>query len=235
MKIHKDIQQGSLEWNLLRSGKVTASGADSLVTPLGKIKTGDGPKTYLMQVLAERWIGGPLPSAQGVWDLDQGQYLEEIARPAFALETNLEIEQVGCIVTDDGRASCSPDGVVRGQEIGLELKCPRLDKHLRYLLDGIVPPDYVLQLQFSLYVTGWKKWYFCSFRRNFPPLIIIVEPDEKIQAAIAEAMDTFYAQLDEAMAKMIRLNGGPPNPRHRGINPFPTPTPPAATVEDWQH
>ena len=35
MKIHRDIEQGSLEWMLIRSGKVTASEMSALVTPTG--------------------------------------------------------------------------------------------------------------------------------------------------------------------------------------------------------
>ena len=63
MKIHRNISQGSLEWNCLRAGKVTASELDRLVTPLGKVKTGDGPRSYLCEKVAEAWKGTTLPSA----------------------------------------------------------------------------------------------------------------------------------------------------------------------------
>jgi hypothetical protein len=220
MKIHTDIQQGSPEWSILRSGKVTASEMDSLVTPLGKVKTGDGPKTYLMQKLAETWIGGGLPSVQGIWDMEQGSMLESYARPAFTLETGLEVAQVAFIESDDGFTGCSPDGLISGHT-GLEIKAPRLETHIRYLLDGVLPSDYRIQVQASMWVSGLKQWYFCSFRRNFPPFILLVQKDEAIHEALSEAVAEFRSNFDSAMAKLISINGGPPNPRNRGLAPFP--------------
>jgi predicted phage-related endonuclease len=207
MKIHRNISQGSLEWNALRAGKVTASELDRLVTPLGKVKTGDGPRSYLCEKVAEAWKGMTLPSA-AFWDADQGQFLEEYARPAFAFETGLEVEQVGFIESEDGSMGASPDGLIIGQECGLEIKSPHAQTHVRYLLDGVLPPDYVLQVQGSLYVSGYPKWYFFSFRREFPPFILIVEPDPKIQEAIGEAVKAFNALKETSLAYLTKLNGG---------------------------
>ena len=230
MKIHRDIDQGDCGWELLRSGKVTASELDALVTPLGKVKTGEGPKTYLAKKVAEIWTGGPLPSTE-FWDGQQGQFLEEFARPAFTFQTGLDVEQVGFISTDNGRMGCSPDGLLVGQECGLEIKAPHLETHVRYLLDGVLPPDYVLQVQGSLYVTQFPRWYFMSYRRSLPPLILTIEPDEKIQAAIEEATGEFFERLDAAIAKLTELNGGfrPPPSYHPAT---PETDAPAETMEE---
>jgi YqaJ-like recombinase protein len=206
VKIHRDIAQGSLEWGQLRAGKVTASEMHRLVTPLGKIRTGDGPTSFLMEKVAESWIGAPLPTAE-FWDADQGRFLEEYARPAFTLETGLEVSEVGFIESDDGRVGCSPDGLI-GDDCGLEIKAPHLETHIKYLLEGVVPPDYVLQVQGSLYVTGFPKWKFFSFRRGLPPLILTVTPDPDIQAAIDSAVGAFCFRLTTALARLTQLNGG---------------------------
>jgi YqaJ-like viral recombinase domain len=225
MKIH-DVEQNSVDWQILRSGKVTASEMDSLVTPLGRVKTGDGPRTYLMKKVAEMWLGGPLPSLN-VWDMEQGQILEEWARPAFTLETGLEVQQVGFITSDDGRVGCSPDGLV-GTDCGLEIKCPHVETHIRYLLDGVVPPDYVIQVQASLFVTRFPKWIFYSYRRRMPPLMLEVAPDPKIQDAIRASLEWFIPELDKAMARLAEINGGFPErkpivprlePEPEGITP----------------
>lgn len=179
---------------------------DALVSPLGKIRTGDGIDTYLKKKLAEVWTGGPLASLN-VFDVEQGVILEEMARPAFTLDTGLEVEEVGFITTDDERVGCSPDGVIGGK-FGLEIKCPKLETHIGYLLEGELPKDYLLQVQGSLYVSGFSKWYFYSFRRNMPPLILEVEPDPKIQSAIHQAVNEFLERLDEALEKLTKLNGG---------------------------
>ena len=207
MKIHQ-VEQSSVDWQILRSGKVTASEMDNLVTPLGKVKTGDGPKTYLMKKVAEAWLGGPLPSLN-VWDMEQGQILEEYARPSFTLETGFEVERVGFITDDSGNIGCSPDGLL-ANDVGLEIKCPHVDTHIRYLLDGVLPTDYVLQVQGSLYVTGFKKWVFYSFRRKMPSFKVEVLPDPKIQDAIIAALKSFKEQYDAALNRLTEINGGPP-------------------------
>jgi hypothetical protein len=220
MKIHRDVAQGSVEWLNLRAGIVTASVADSLVTPLGKVKTGDAAKTLMMQIIAENWIGGSLPSVVGSFDMEQGKYLEEKARPAFTIETNKPVEEVAFIESDDGRTGCSPDGSLTKETAGLEIKCPKLETHIRYCLDGVVPPDYVMQVQFSLYVTKWPAWYFMSFRGNTAPLIVKVEPDDKIQNAITEALQIFFGNYDAALAKWIKMNGGLPIRKSQFLKPF---------------
>lgn len=221
MKIHR-CNQGSDAWLKLRSGRITASNMHRLVTPLGKIRTGEGPETMLCEMVAERLLGEPLPQST-FFNGEQGNLIEESARPAFTLETGLDVQQIGFIETDDGAAGCSPDGIIVGQECGLEIKCPMLPTAIKYLISGEVPPDYVLQIQTSLFVTGWQMWKFMSFRRGWPPLILDIEPDDKIQDAISEAVAAFTARLDEAMATLTRLNGGtlPKPPTYKPEIPLP--------------
>lgn len=210
MKIHTEYPQQSLAWFEARAGKVTASDMHRLVTNLGKVKTGEGPKTLLLEKLAEKFIGGPLPREAGSFLMEQGQVLEEYARPAFALETGMDVEQVGFIESDDGTTGCSPDGLILNRKGGCEIKCPGHVNHVRYLLDNVVPEDYVLQVQHSLFVTGFEFWWFFSYRRQMPPFILKVGRDEKLQAAIREAIDEFNAKLADGWDKLCQLNGGPP-------------------------
>lgn len=208
MKIH-EVEQGSVDWEILRSGKVTASEMDALITPLGAIRKGEMPKTYLAGKLAERWIGGPLPSLYEIFDIEQGRLLEERARPAFTLHTGIEVDTVGFIETDDGNAGCSPDALI-GRTSGVEIKCPRLETHIGYLLAGELPRQYVAQVQGSMFVTGFERWHFFSYRHSFPPLHVVVERDEKFQEALGEAIETFTEKLGVAWARLVELNGGPP-------------------------
>ena len=70
--------------------------------------------------------------------MEQGQFLEEKAKPAFTIETGIQIENVAFITTDDGLFGCSPDAMI-ACESGVEIKCPRLETHVGYLLDGVLP------------------------------------------------------------------------------------------------
>lgn len=216
MIIH-DVKQGSIEWMLLRAGIATASEFDQLLTPEFKIRTGDMPKTYLAKKVAEAWLGGPLPTFRG-GDMEQGQFLETEAIPWYELEFGVEVQRPGLITTDDKRSGCSPDGVIAGANCGLEIKCPEAHTHVRYLLSGNVPKDYLCQVHGGMYVTGFQSWVFLSYRRHFPALRIVVARDEEIQAQIAEAMEDFLVEFDFAMARMAELNGGPP--RHRILAPM---------------
>ncbi len=214
MKLH-NVEQGSMEWLMLRAGIPTASEMDALITPKFKVKEGDGPKTYLAKKVAEKWQGGPLPAFQG-FDMEQGQILESEAIPWFELTFDTTVNRVGFITTDDGRAGCSPDGLLT-TDCGLELKCPKAETHVGYLLRGVLPEDYVIQVHASMFITGFKQWKFLSYRRGFPQLVLTIERDEEYQEVIAEALDLFTQKFDEAMERMTEINGGPP----RSLTPLP--------------
>ena len=207
MKLHA-VEQNSVDWQILRSGKLTASEADALVSPTGKVRNSEGVDTYLAQKLCEVWTGGPLATLN-TFDMDQGRILEERAKPAFTLHTGIEIQNVGFITTDDERCGCSPDGFVPFKT-GAEIKCPRLDTHAAYLISGKLPKQYVAQVQFSMFVTGLEKWHFFSYNRAFPPLHLVVHRDEEFQDAFREAVDSFLSKLDAALKRIEELNGGPP-------------------------
>jgi len=201
MKIH-DCTQGEAEWMALRVGRVTASEMSNLVTPKFKIKTGDGPTTYLYRKLAEAYRGCPLPGFSS-WATEQGQELEDEARKWYAFEFGAEerIHRVGFCEYGDGRCGCSPDALIN-EDGGLELKCPEPPNHVRYLIDGVLPDDYAAQVHMSMYVTGRPWWKFVSYRRKFPAFVLKVERDEKICAVIAEALSGFYARFDASMERL---------------------------------
>jgi hypothetical protein len=222
MIIHHDIAQASLEWMLLRAGKITASEADALVSPTGKIKDGDAVQTYLTQKLVEKWVGGPLPALQGTFDMTQGQLLEERARPAFTIHTGIEVTTAAFIESDDGRCGCSPDAMV-GESAGVEIKCPTMPIHVGYLLAGKLPKQYAVQVQFSLFVTGFHTWHFFSYNRQFPPLHLVITRDENFQKAIACALEDFLKLLDASMLRLEAMNGGPPKRVTPALTPQPKP------------
>ena len=139
MIVRTDISQNSLEWMAARAGVVTASEFESLLTPKWEPRKGLGVETYLCQKLAERWIG-PLPSFNTL-DMEWGQLLEEQARPWLAFHLDKEIKEVAFITTDDGKIGCSPDGLI--DETGVEIKCPNPAHHVKYLMAGKVPDDYL--------------------------------------------------------------------------------------------
>lgn len=202
MIIH-DVKQSSPEWLKLRLGKVTASEADALVSAEGKVRTGVGPQSYLYRKLAEKLLGYQLNDAS-TFAMNQGVIGELEAIPWFCFDQNMVVDRVGFCTDDANRIGFSPDGLI-GEEGGIEVKVPQPANHLQYLLEGVVPKDYVIQIQFSLFVSGRKWWKFLSYSRQWPPLLLHVERDEKIQAALREALDGFLSKFDAAMARIQAL------------------------------
>lgn len=216
MIIH-DVIQGAPEWAAKRAGIPTASEFHRLLTPAFKLRTGEMVETYLAQKVVEWWLGGPMMSAC-VWDMEMGRILEEEARPWLACELGQEIQTVGFITSDDGRYGCSPDGLLVDR--GVEIKCPQPVNHVKCLMTGEVPDEYLPQVHGGMFVTGFDSWMFMSYRRGFPKFVTTVRRDETIQAAIKLAIDGFCIKLDAAKEHMIDLNGGPP-PRSRFNAPVP--------------
>jgi YqaJ-like viral recombinase domain len=202
--IQHEIEQGHVDWFNLRIGKVTASEMKNLLTPEFELRKGEMPKTYLYSKLAELWRGKPLIST-GSWATEQGQLREEEAIPWLALENGWKIRPGGFIESDDGRCGCSPDGLV-SDNLGIEVKCPEPTNHVRYLIEGKVPKEYVVQVYASLYVTGFPKWLFFSYQRGFPPLIIEVPREEAIMQKIGEAVASFHSELAKAKERIAKYD-----------------------------
>lgn len=197
------MPQGSVEWHNARLGVVTASDADSLVTPKFKIKEGQGVETYLHRKLAEKLLNWS-PEMLNSFPVDQGKLIETICLPWYEFQYETTVKRVGFCVTDDGRAGCSPDGILP-DGTGLEVKAPQPPAHISYLLGGVVPECYLPQIHFSMLVTGAAHWGFVSYSMTLPPLVLRVERDEKIQAVLHEALSQFAERFDHSLARLVAM------------------------------
>ena len=97
---------------------------------------------------------------------------EDTARSAYAEAMGYEILQVGFVPYDayPNLAGASPDGMIRQENGGVEIKCPyTLEKHLQHLM--YEEPDdlrdneeeYYWQSVMGMLVTGADFWDFVSF------------------------------------------------------------------------
>ena len=198
-----ECEQGAPSWYAARMGVVTASEVDALITPKWKVRTGDGVESYLYRKLAEKLLNWS-PEMLAGFAVDQGKILETIAIPWYEFTYGAKVRRVGFCASDDGRTGCSPDGLLP-DGTGLEIKSPQAPNHLRYLLEGTVPEDYLPQVHFSMFVTGAPSWTFVSYSNQLPPLVVRVARDEAIQAKLAEAVAGFTARFDEALGKINQL------------------------------
>lgn len=185
--------QYSPDWWELHCGIPTASKADKILTPTGKLSAQS--EAYLNQLLAERAGYADEPPEPTDWML-RGLELEPEARSFFEFDTGQKVEQVGFITNDEGTAGCSPDGLI-GDAVGWETKCPKASTQIGYLRDGGLPAYYKPQVHWSLAVTGLDRWYFQSYFPGLDPLVVLVERDEyteKVAAAMAEFVERLEAE-----------------------------------------
>lgn len=202
-----DVEQGTREWLQARIGVPTASELDALVSPTWKLRTGQTPSSYVARKLAERWVGHPLHSWSG-GALEQGSILEGEALPWLEFELGISFRRIGFVTTDAGDFGCSPDGWCEATGSGVEIKCPEVHTHTKWLLAGELPAEHAAQVQGSMYATGAKSWRFLSYCRRMPPLILDVARDEEAQDAIRTAVEWFGKAFGEGWRTLIERNGG---------------------------
>lgn len=192
-------EQNSDEWFMARCGRPTASCFDKILTPKNK-KPSTQAINYMYQLAGERLTGYKAESYQNQI-MQRGVELEEEARELFEMMNNIEVEQVGLVYPDERKLySCSPDGLL--EDSGLEIKCPAIHTHVSYLLAKQLPDEYVLQVQGSMLVTGFKEWNFMSYYPGLPPFILKVMADVELISILNNSLEDFCKQLDETTAKL---------------------------------
>lgn len=198
MIIIEDLEQGTEEWFASRLGIPTASNFAKIITPK-TLKMSAQAKQYAIDIIAEEFE--PAPPLESEWVL-RGIELEAQARSAYEFVTDKKVKEVGIIYKDENKdSSCSPDGLIT--DSGLEIKCPKLTTHINYLLDGVIPTAYIMQVQGSMWVTGYEEWDFMSYHPNAKPLIITVKRDEKIMEALDSAIPKFN-ELTKELKNLIK-------------------------------
>ena len=212
-----DLKQSEPAWIEARLGIPTASRFDKIMSR----KTGAllaARENYVFELAAEWAQGLPYEDFSNEWT-EWGREHEPAARAAYALTEGVDVDEVGLVYRDGGRAvAASPDGLV-GDETGCEFKCPYMLKHhLRYLAaiaSGSLPREHVLQVQGCMWVTGRDRWAFGSYYpaqhdAPIPPAAFMhVRADTAIQKALDKAIPAFLGELEEAKA-WLRESGVTP-------------------------
>jgi hypothetical protein len=194
-----DLEQGSDAWFKEKLGKPSASNCSRIITNDGKpSKQRDG---YLYELAGEIITQSRVEGYKNA-AMEEGNAREQEAVDFFCMANDCEIQRVGVVYKDEQKQFlCSPDGIIKGTE-GFECKNPLPKTQVKYLLDGGLPSEYFGQVQFSLYVTGFKKWHFLSYVPSMKPLSIIVKRDEKFIAELHKQLKDFCSELQTVVSKI---------------------------------
>lgn len=203
------LEQGSEAWLKARLGVLTASQAHDLMPNKTNGKRKASWESYMIQLLSEICTGkGEEINAKA---LEWGRVNEVAERAAYEFEANETILPGGFITNLEGRVGASPDGLVKGKNKGLELKCPfSSETHVDSLLNGAIKDAYITQVQWSMWVTGFDEWAFASFdprMKNHMIHIEVIKRDEEMMKLFNELVPQFIKEMDEKLRKLNAVWG----------------------------
>jgi hypothetical protein len=147
---------------------------------------------------------GPPPRNPALWAVWNGIRQEAAAVKSFEEWSGETIIEVGFCEHKSGVAGCSPDGLIDGKPYGFEGKAPLPTTHVRYLLDGVLPAEYVDQVHASMAITGAQGWHFQSYCPGLPPFRIFTPRDEYTERMVAGLVE-FSVHLESARDEIAAL------------------------------
>ncbi|MDO9795713.1 YqaJ viral recombinase family protein [Glaesserella parasuis] len=195
-----NCEQGTEEWLTARLGIPTATGVSNIVTPSGKKSS--AWTSYLAELVAESIEG--LTEGYKSTDMLRGNQLEEQARMAYEFATGNDVVQVGGVYRNaDKDMMISPDGLIPTLRKGLEIKCPKMKTHIKYIIEGVVPSEYIIQVQVALWVTGYDSWDFVSYCPEYQKQTLFIHTAER-DPVLMKAFDKYIPQFIETL-KAFRM------------------------------
>ena len=207
---NEQLVQGSESWFKARMGKISASRIADLMK---KTKYGESTyKTRLRMELAIERITGKSASPNFMNQaMHDGVEREPDARTLFEAMTGKEVALCGSFDHPEiVNTSASPDGLLRGENATLEIKCPTHVTHAKNLLSETLDARYQHQVQWQIACTESDYAYFASYHPDFPPelrlKVVKVEKDDKLIAEIEEAVREFDIEV-EGLINDIKKGG----------------------------
>lgn len=206
---HADgVDQRTPGWFEIRAGKFTASRISDLMGVKGIGKTGE---TYIIEKVAEE-LGAIMPDIS-TYAMRRGTELEPEAKQFYCDRLGVTLIDQPFIVApwcDD--AGASPDGIVSGENRGIELKCSinpiHHIKRFSYRSQEdlkVNEPGYYWQVQMCMAVTGLRLWDFVSYYPeigdDYKMVVVTIAANdadiELLKLRIAEAVEMKHRMLKE--------------------------------------
>lgn len=198
--IHIEVEQNTEAWFAEKLGRPSASNASKIVQMDGKpSKQRDG---YLYELAAEIVTGKRYDNGYTNPEMQIGNERQDTSRELYEIIHECKVAKAGvCYPDKEKRFLCSPDGLIL-ESHGLEMKNVMPKTQVKYLLDNALPSEYFQQVQFSMLVTGFKRWDFMSYCPGLKPLIIKVTRDERFLLALSDELNRFCQELEQIVKKI---------------------------------
>lgn len=174
-----DIEQGSEAWHEIRAGRITGTRFKTLMSK----ENTQGYKDLIIELACET-ITGIKDDSYSNSLMERGSEMEAEARAKYEIELDAEVHEVGFCLMDgyEDWVGVSPDGLVNGNGM-VEIKCPMMKTHMKYIQANQLPAEYRHQVQGQLFTTGREYCDFMSYYPNMKPFILRVYPDLELHAS----------------------------------------------------
>ena len=195
-----NCEQGSDEWFRARIGSIGGSSIASVVAGgQGKMR-----KSLLYRLAGEILSGVKYEGYRNA-DMDRGLEQEADARNVYAMEREVEVQQVG-LVRETEFYHYSPDGLI-GEDGLIEIKSTIPSVHIETIDTGKIDGGYLKQIAWGLHIC---RRSYCDFI-SWSPLVLDysiwikrVERDEKLIKDLNEGANKF---IDELKSLVLRIKG----------------------------
>lgn len=202
------IKQGTTDWLMHRAGVITASKVHNIIKA-GRGKSGysESRAAYMEELCSQVCTGmvaEQTPFKQAKW----GHENEPFAREAYEARFLTVVDTLGLLYKDETlRCAASPDGLTEFG--GLEIKCPFTSQtHFKTLIEGFVKPEYMTQMQYSMWCAGLDRWDFGSFDPRFTGgserrlFVQTFTPHHETFMTLEREIPLFIGEMDEMLAKV---------------------------------
>lgn len=167
MKIHKNIVQGTEEWERIRYGKIGGTRSKFLLKPTD---------TIIYELLAEHTEPyAPDYDSYESADMIRGHELEPHARKSLEDLTGIEFLEAGWIEGENSFIGISPDGYSACGKFMCELKCLGAKKHNEIVMKDGIHEDYIFQCVHYFTVNpDLETLFFAAYRPEhlYKPLVM---------------------------------------------------------------
>lgn len=197
-----EVEQGTMQWHRMRAGRITASKVHDIIKK-GRAKGSYSAarQVYMNELIAQVCTGllpDELTAKQVMW----GKENEPKALDLYDPFDEKNISQIAFIYGLDMRCGVSPDALV-GDRGGLEIKCPwTTSQYIDQLLGGEPKPEYLTQMQYSMWITGREYWDFANYDPRMKKSnikIVTHEPDLKLFEMFDNEIPKFIEDMDKKL------------------------------------
>lgn len=234
-RVNTHIDQGSEAWEEIRLGRFTSSEWHKLMDygkrPMteaelkARPKTGKGSKTTTVPDLTTFSEKGHTYIRMKVAEVLTGQKQEDAYAYPLVYGKTMEPEGVlhyetkyGCVTETVGfqpfgdHAGGSPDRVILGTKIGLEIKCPQtIDKQVDYLYltdrQSLkdMHPDYYWQCVTLMFFMDYEEWHFRTYDPRYVQDKHKMAGVDILRVEVEEEFDLIAKVLENAVREKLMI------------------------------